>query len=47
MAFQSITLKKSLYLVNKILTSRSVKISPIVEILKKRRNLCAPEITIV
>ena len=47
MTFQSITLKKSLYLVNRILTSHSVKISPVVKILKKRRNLCAHEITIV
>ena len=47
MAFQSITLKKSLYLVNKILTSHNAKTSPVVKILKKRRNLCAHEITIV
>jgi hypothetical protein len=47
MVFQSITLNKSLYLVNKILTSQSVKISPVLKILKKRRNLCAHEITIV
>jgi len=47
MSFQSNTLKKYLYLVNEIFTSHSVKISPVAKILKKRRNLCAHEITIV